>query len=183
MAQYGRKLAVGLVLRDTGRVIFIPQWSPMLHFLSNWATWVKRFVAISMTFSVAITLVFSVGVTPAEALVQVKVKDVTYHPCTAEMAEGTVGTNGSGRSAQCFIIEGTTVNESGKALQNGDIFGRVFDANGDTIMANRGRLGSVAEIPIGEGHFEIRVTVPEGQPEPLQLKQFKAAGFAGKVRR
>jgi hypothetical protein len=75
------------------------------------------------------------------------------------------------------------VNESGKALQNGDIFGRVFDANGDTIMANRGRLGSVAEIPIGEGHFEIRVTVPEGQPEPLQLKQFKAAGFAGKVRR
>jgi hypothetical protein len=164
----------------------------MLHFLSNWTTvWVKSFaarrvgklVATSVAMSVAIAIVFSIGVTPAEALVQVKVKDLSYHACSAEMAEGTVGTNGSGRSAQCFIIAGTTVNESGKALQNGDIFGRVFDANGDTIMANRGRLGSVADIPIGEGHFEIRITVPEGQPEPLQLKQFKAAGFAGKVRR
>lgn len=120
---------------------------------------------------------------PAEALVQVEVKDVFYHACSAEMAEGTVMSNGSGRSARCFVVEGTTVNNSGKPLTNGDIFGRVFDATGDTIMANRGRLGSVAEIPMGEGHFAIRIIVPEGQPEPLQLKQFKAAGFAGKVRR
>ena len=122
-------------------------------------------------------------VMPAEAMVQVAVKDVFYHPCTAEMAEGTVMSNGSGRSARCFVVEGTTVNTSGKDLFNGDIFGRVFDATGDTIMANRGRLGSVDEIPMGEGHFAIRIIVPEGQPEPLQLKQFKAAGFAGKVRR
>lgn len=173
-----------LVLRDTGGVIFSFEWSPMLRFLSNWATgramvWVKGLAVVA----VSIALAFSIGVTPAEALVQVKVTEVSYHPCTAEMAEGTVGSNGSGRSAQCFIIEGTMLNESGKALKNGDIFGRIFDANGDTIMANRGRLGSVAEIPIGKGHFEIRVTVPEGQPEPLQLKQFKAAGFAGTVRR
>lgn len=124
-----------------------------------------------------------IGVMPAEAMVQVAVKDVFYHACTAEMAEGTVMSNGSGRSARCFVVEGTTVNTSGKDLFNGDIFGRVFDATGDTIMANRGRLGSVDEIPMGEGHFAIRIIVPEGQPEPLQLKQFKAAGFAGKVRR
>jgi hypothetical protein len=168
------------VLGDTGGEIFSCEWVHMLHVLANWVTgWAKGFVA----FAIAVTCMFSIGVTPAEAMVQVKVKDVSYHDCTAEMAEGTVGSNGSGRSAQCFIIAGTTVNESGKALQNGDIFGRIFDANGDTIMANRGRLGSVAEIPIGEGHFEIRVTVPNGQPEPLQLKQFKAAGFSGKVRR
>jgi hypothetical protein len=126
---------------------------------------------------------FLLWVLPAEAMVQVAVKDVYYHACSAEMAEGTVMSNGSGRSARCFVVEGTTVNTSGKALSNGDIFGRVFDATGDTIMANRGRLGSVDEIPIGEGHFAIRIIVPEGQPEPLQLKQFKAAGFAGKVRR
>lgn len=136
-----------------------------------------------LVVAIAAVLVLSIGVEPAAALVQVKVKDVSYHACSAEMAQGTVATNGSNRSAQCFIVEGTTVNESGKPLQNGDIFGRIFDANGDTVMANRGRLGSVAEIPVGEGHFEIRVIVPEGQPEPLQLKQFKAAGFAGVVRR
>jgi hypothetical protein len=135
------------------------------------------------TICLAVIVGFFLWVMPAEAMVQVAVKDVSYHPCSAEVAKGTVMSNGSGRSARCFVVEGTTVNTSGKALANGDIFGRVFDATGDTIMANRGRLGSVDEIPMGEGHFAIRIIVPEGQPEPLQLKQFKAAGFAGKVRR
>jgi hypothetical protein len=140
---------------------------------------------VNQLMTIGITLLVSLflWLTPAHALVQVAVKDVFYHPCSAEMAKGTVMSNGSGRSARCFVVEGTTVNTSGKELTNGDIFGRVFDATGDTIMANRGRLGSVEEIPIGEGHFAIRIIVPEGQPEPLQLKQFKAAGFAGKVRR
>ena len=66
-----------------------------------------------------------IGVMPAEAMVQVAVKDVFYHACTAEMSEGTVMSNGSGRSARCFVVEGTTVNNSGKDLFNGDIFGRV----------------------------------------------------------
>jgi hypothetical protein len=136
-----------------------------------------------MATCMGLVVSFFLWISPAEAMVQVAVKDVSYHACSAEMAEGTVMSNGSGRSARCFVVEGTTVNTSGKALSNGDIFGRVFDATGDTIMANRGRLGSVDEIPIGEGHFAIRIIVPEGQPEPLQLKQFKAAGFAGKVRR
>jgi len=152
----------------------------MLLILANWVTgWAKGFAAVA----IAVACVFLIGVMPVQALVQVKVTETSYHACTPEMAAGTVGSNGSGRSAQCFIVEGTMLNESGKALKNGDIFGRVFDANGDTIMANRGRLGSVEEIPIGLGHFAIRITVPEGQPEPLQLKQFKAAGFAGTVRR
>jgi hypothetical protein len=38
-------------------------------------------------------------------------------------------------------------------------------------------------VPPGVSDFELRITVPANQPTPLQLKQFKASGFTGKVRR
>ena len=50
-------------------------------------------------------------------------------------------------------------------------------------MQNRGRLGGVDYVPPGESDFEIRVSVAANQPPPLKLKNFKASGFIGKVRR
>jgi len=35
----------------------------------------------------------------------------------------------------------------------------------------------------GASDFELRISVAANQPTPLKLEQFKAAGFAGKVRR
>jgi hypothetical protein len=63
-----------------------------------------------------------------------------------------------------------------------DIFGRIFDANDNPVMQNRGRLGGIPEVLPGESDFEIRISVAANQPEPLKLKQFKASGFSAVVR-
>jgi hypothetical protein len=119
---------------------------------------------------------------PALALTQVKLFDLSYHECPAELAEGTV-TSGTTQEANCFIVTGKTENTSGKPVVNADIFGRIYDANDDPVIQNRTRLGAIDYIPTGIGDFELRITVAANQPTPLKLEQFKAAGFTGKVRR
>jgi hypothetical protein len=93
-----------------------------------------------------------------------------------------VGSSGS-NSASCFIVTGKAENSTRKTVYDADIFGRIYDANGDSTLQNRTRLGLIAEVPPGVSDFEFRITVPSNQPLPLQLKQFKAAGFSGQVRR
>ncbi|MEM8605042.1 MAG: hypothetical protein AAGE59_00215 [Cyanobacteria bacterium P01_F01_bin.86] len=118
---------------------------------------------------------------PAHAMTQITLKDLTYTHCPEEF-EGMV-TAGSSQRANCFLVEGTAVNTSGKPVLNADIFGRIYDANDNPVMQNRGRLGAIDEVPPGESPFELRISVAANQPEPLKLKQFKAAGFTGRVRR
>lgn len=121
--------------------------------------------------------------TPAAlALVQIQLTDISYHECPPELAKGTV-TPGTSNSANCFLVTGKAVNKSGKLVVNADIFGRIYDADNNSVLQNRTRLGSIEEVPPGTSDFELRITVPSNQPTPLQLKQFKASGFTGKVRR
>jgi hypothetical protein len=80
------------------------------------------------------------------------------------------------------LITGKAINRSGKLVVDADIFGRIFDANDNPVMQNRGRLGGIAEVPPGESDFELRVSISANQPEPLKLKQFKASGFTSTVR-
>ncbi len=119
---------------------------------------------------------------PALALTQIKLSNLSYHECPTELAEGAV-TSGTTMAANCFIVTGKAENATGKPVYDADIFGRIYDANNDSVMQNRTRLGSIAEIPPGVSNFEMRISVPASQPLPLQLKQFKAAGFAAQVRR
>lgn len=119
---------------------------------------------------------------PAWALTQIQLSDLSYHECPAELAEGAVA-SGSVMAANCFIITGKAENKSGKPVVNADIFGRIYDANNNSVMQNRTRLGSIDEVPPGVSDFELRISVPSNQPTPLKLEQFKAAGFTGKVRR
>jgi len=84
-------------------------------------------------------------------------------------------------SANCFIVTGKAENNSNKPVYDADIFGRIYDANNDSVMQNRTRLGSITEVPPGVSDFELRISVPN-QPTPLKLKQFKAAGFSAQVR-
>ncbi|MBD2100588.1 FxLYD domain-containing protein [Leptolyngbya sp. FACHB-261] len=135
-----------------------------------------------VSLAVALVLVLVTWSKPAFATVQVPLSDISYHECPAEVAAGTVS-SGTSVAASCFIVTGKTTNKTGKPITNADIFGRIYDANGDSVMQNRTRLGSIDEVPPGEGTFELRITVPKNQPTPLQLKQFKAAGFVGAVRR
>jgi len=121
--------------------------------------------------------------TPAAlALVQIKLTDVTYHDCPVEMAAGTIAA-GSTMAANCYIVTGKAENPSGKPIVNADIFGRIYDANDNPVLQNRTRVGSIETVPPGISEFELRISVPANQPTPLKLKQFKASGFVGTVRR
>jgi hypothetical protein len=86
-------------------------------------------------------------------------------------------------AANCFIVTGKAENPSGKPIVNADIYGRIYDANDNPVLQNRTRLGSIDEVPPGTSDFELRISVPANQATPLKLKQFKASGFTGVVRR
>jgi hypothetical protein len=136
-----------------------------------------------VVISCLITITTWILTPTAWALTQIKLFDLSYQDCPPELAQGAVTSNGSSRAANCFIVTGKTQNDSGTTVVNADIFGRIYDANGNSVMENRTRLGAIDEIPPGVGDFQLRISVAANQPTPLQLKQFKAAGFTGKVRR
>lgn len=140
-----------------------------------------RFVIVAI---VACTLWLSSWmITPAAwAVTQIRLSDLSYQECPAEVGEGAIAA-GTSMPANCFLIVGKAENASGKPVYNADIYGRIYDANDNAVIQNRTRLGSIDEVPPGTSNFELRVSVPANQPTPLKLKQFKASGFAGKVRR
>ncbi|MFP4009937.1 MAG: hypothetical protein ACLFV6_18345 [Spirulinaceae cyanobacterium] len=119
---------------------------------------------------------------PAWALTQIKLSDLSYRECSTEMSEGIVSSGGASVPSDCFIISGKANNPTGKPLVDADVFGRIYDANGNPVMQNRGRVGTLPEVPPGVSDFEIRVTVADNFATPLQLKQFKASGFTSRVR-
>ncbi|NJK34772.1 MAG: hypothetical protein HC919_07345 [Oscillatoriales cyanobacterium SM2_2_1] len=143
---------------------------------------ITGFVWRSVVAIALVILSFSWQSAPAWANIQIKLKDLTYQSCPAEQSRNLV-LGGGIMSARCYLIEGIAVNPKNKTVYNADVFGRVYDANGNDVMPERGRLGAIAEVPPGESHFEIMLSVPADQPDPLVLKQFKASGFTGNVRR
>jgi hypothetical protein len=120
---------------------------------------------------------------PALALTQIQLSNLSYHRCPVEFSKGAVTSGGVTEPANCFMITGKAENKSGKPVYDADIFGRIYDADNNSVMQNRTRLGLIEELPPGTSDFELRITVPANLPTPLQLKQFKAAGFSGRVRR
>lgn len=118
----------------------------------------------------------------AEALTPIKLSNITANECPPEVGQGSVTSGGSSAPATCFIVTGKAENKSGKTVVDADVFGRIYDANGNSVMQNRTRIGTLPEVPAGVSDFEIRISVPANQPTPLKLEQFKASGFAGQVR-
>ncbi len=141
-----------------------------------------RIPVILMT---ALTVVFSLLTLaiapPALALTEIALTNLDYKDCPAELAQGNV-TSGSSDLANCFIVTGIANNKTGKTVYDADVFGRIYDANGEPTMQNRTRVGNIAEIPPGKSNFEVRISVPAEQPLPIRLDQFKAAGFSAKIR-
>jgi hypothetical protein len=140
----------------------------------------RRLLAI-VTLSISFFLLTTILTPSAEAVVQIKITDISYKECPAGVGEGSVTSGGSALPATCFLITGKTNNTSGKTLYDADVFGRVYDANNEPVLQNRSRLGALEEVPPGVSEFELRISVPSNQPTPLQLKQFKATGFSSKV--
>ncbi len=155
--------------------------SPTPKFIGSFTQRIAKYVQISL-FSMLIGLSVFMFSSPVWASVQIKLTNLTYERCTGDLGKNMV-MGGGIMSANCYVVKGEANNPSGKVVYNADIFGRIYDANGNDAMPERTRLGAVEEIPAGKSSFEIIVGVPADQPEPLELKQFKASGFAGKVRR
>jgi hypothetical protein len=132
--------------------------------------------------SCVITFISWVLTPPALALTPIKLFDVSYKDCPPELAKGAVISSGSA-AANCFIVIGKAENGTNKTVYDADIFGRIYDANNDSVMQNRTRLGLITEVPPGISDFELRISVPASQPTPLKLKQFKASGFSAQVRK
>ncbi len=129
-------------------------------------------------------LSFFSWVPAAQALTQIELKDLVAEECPADAAYAeNLTTSGSSMAATCYLVKGTAVNSSAKDIMDADIFGRIFDAEGNAVMKNRYRLGGIEYVPMGESPFSFRISVPSVQPAPLRLEKFKASGFATKVRR
>lgn len=139
-----------------------------------------RFLA-ALIISISLWLSSWIITPPAAAMTSIKLSDLYYEPCAGDDATGSV-TSGDIRPASCYIIKGKAKNISGKTVVDADVFGRIFDANDNSTFENRGRIGTIEEVPPGVSNFEFRVSVPANQPTPLKLKNFKASGFAEKVR-
>ncbi len=139
-----------------------------------------RFVAVLLISS--LFWLSSWVVTPAaKAMTSIKLSNLSYEPCAGDDANGSV-TSGDIRPASCYTIKGKAKNITGKTVVDADVFGRIYDANDNLTYENRGRVGTIEEVPPGVSDFAIRVSVPANQPTPLKLKNFKASGFAGRVR-
>ena len=121
---------------------------------------------------------------PAYALTQIELRDLVAEECPSDAAYAeNLTTSGSSQEATCYLIKGTAVNNSARDVADADIFGRIYDAEDNSVMKNRFRLGGIEYVPVGESQFSFRISVPSVQPAPLRLEQFKASGFASKVRR
>lgn len=118
---------------------------------------------------------------PAWASIPIQLYDIDYKDCPPNLATGAIS-SGSSMGANCFLVTGKAKNTSGKTVYDADVYGRIYDANNNNVMENRTRLGFIEEVPPGTIDFEIRISVPENLPTPLQLKQFKSSGFSHKVR-
>ncbi len=139
-----------------------------------------RFIAVFL-LSICLWLGSWIITPSAAALTSIQLSNLSYEPCAGDEAKGSVA-SGDLRPASCFTIKGKAKNISGKTVVDADVYGRIYDANDNSTFENRGRIGTIEEVPPGVSDFAIRVSVPANQPTPLKLKNFKASGFAGKVR-
>jgi hypothetical protein len=137
-----------------------------------------------ITFAIAILLSISTWIiTPAAwAITPIPLSNVSYKDCSAEMSKGTVSSGGVTQDAACFLIIGQAENKSGKTVFDADVYGRIYDADNNNVLPNRGRVGLIEQVPPGINDFEMRITVPSSARQPLQLKKFKASGFTTKIR-
>ncbi|MBE9116364.1 hypothetical protein IQ249_10685 [Lusitaniella coriacea LEGE 07157] len=142
-----------------------------------------KFKSLKIVWVACLLWIASWLVTPAAlALTSIKLSDISYRECPSDVAEGIVSSNDGSLFSSCFLVTGKANNASGKIVVDADVFGRIYDANNNPVFRNSSRVGTIPEIPPGVSDFELRISVPENQPLPLQLKQFKASGFASRVR-
>ncbi|KAH6557531.1 hypothetical protein KP509_1Z108400 [Ceratopteris richardii] len=121
-----------------------------------------------------------------KALADVKVTLSNMQATEVACPEGqTTVTGGTSFGASCFRVTGDAYNPSNRTVYNADIFGRVYDAQGEPALdtAENLRIDTIAEVPPGKSKVSFQITVNAAQAKlgALELKNFKATGFLGKV--
>lgn len=144
----------------------------------RWAQLLRRGCAILAMLVLSLLTLAA----PAEAITKIALSNVEANPCPADLAEGSVTSDGSGRPADCYLISGIATNTTSKTVYDADVFGRVYDNSHNSVMENRTRLGMIPEVPPGKTPFAIRISVPASLDPPLQLEQFRSSGFGSSVR-
>lgn len=147
--------------------------------ISRWGQRLLSKLAAAMALLVLAVASFA---GPAEAITKIGLSNIEANPCPAEMAEGSVTSDGSGRPADCYLISGVATNTTSKVVYDADVFGRVYDNSHNSVMENRTRLGLIPEVPPGDTEFSIRISVPASLEPPLMLEQFRSSGFGSAVR-
>jgi hypothetical protein len=137
-----------------------------------------------ITVTIAILLSISTWtIAPtALAVTPITLSNVGYKDCPPEIAEGAVTSGGVTQDAKCFLIVGQAENKSGKTVYDADVYGRIYDADNNNVLPNRGRVGTLERIEPGISDFQVRIAVAADITTPLQLKKFKASGFTTKIR-
>ncbi|XP_024531039.1 uncharacterized protein LOC9632160 isoform X2 [Selaginella moellendorffii] len=115
-----------------------------------------------------------------------KINDACLPRSLCNFSEGqTTVTGGTSFKATCFRVTGEATNPASQPVYNADIFGRVYDAQGEPALdtTENLRIDTLAEIPPGKSKVSFQITVSEEQAKlgPLELKNFKATGYLGKV--
>ncbi len=119
--------------------------------------------------------------------VSVPFEDVTY--ARVECARGTMSSVGGAVNVRagvaCVEFSATAKNPSSKALNNADVYGRVYDGNGSAVtdVSENNRIAYVDEVPAGTSKVTFALTMPATQYEAgaLSWSGLKASGFAGKI--
>lgn len=139
-------------------------------------TFAKLAIALLLSISTWIVAPVALSVTP------ITLSNVGYKDCPPEIAAGAVTSGGVTQEAKCFLIIGKAENKSGKTVYDADVYGRIYDADNNNVLPNRGRVGTLDQILPGISDFEVRIAVAADIVTPLQLKKFKASGFTTKIR-
>ncbi|WIA32910.1 hypothetical protein OEZ86_006081 [Tetradesmus obliquus] len=120
--------------------------------------------------------------------VSVKLEDIVVSRVDCAAGVSTVGGvtfSGGSQKAACLDITAAANNPTKKPLYNADVFGRVYDTNGEAAIDDTEniRIAYIDEIAPGVSKVSFKLFVPLEQYElgPLKLTGFKASGFPGKM--
>jgi hypothetical protein len=135
----------------------------------------------------AALFIFNPG--PALAIGPVAVKLGNIRAERVDCARGTatvggVSFSGASTAAACIEVKSTATNPSKRMLYSADVFGRLYDATGESMLdaSENARIAYIDELAPGTSEVSFVLRVPAGQFDkgPAEFKNFKASAFEGK---
>ena len=135
--------------------------------------------------SLGAAAVLSMHLPAAQAFGPVKIPLDDLRVATVQCPPGTRAF-GSYDATRCLVVTAHARNDSGKKLFNVDVFGRVYDVDGNNALdrddaSDAGRVTNIPKVEPGEQdvQFPLRVSEQQARRGDMQFKNFKAVGYPG----